>query len=231
MQLKTQSIKPPIRSGSININTIFTNLRLSIVLLVSAVGLSGCYAINEKHYNDIINIEANFARLKAADEKLAQRIATLQPFEQALKAEFAPELQQHSASIQHPSASTVGMAMQGPLLFSSGSTELSNSGRALLTRLAVALKKAPDEAIIRVIGHADQLPLRGTLKTNYLDNWGLSSARAAAVARILVWGKKINTNKIYVEGRSFYDPININEANIKKANNRRVEVFVELMER
>jgi chemotaxis protein MotB len=203
---------------------------LPVVALIAAGGLSGCYMLNAEHYEDVRNIRSNIERLKAADDRLAARIAALKPVEQALKREFADEISTRQAGIRHPSAASVGMAMQNPLLFASGSAEVSRDGRKLLTRLAGALKAAPKQAVIRIVGHTDPVALNRALKAGYIDNWGLSAARAAAVARRLIWNSGIAPERIRIEGRAQYDPVVANDTPALMARNRRVEVLVEMPE-
>jgi len=191
--------------------------------------LSGCYVLNEKHYGDVLDIRSNMDRLKAADDKLAAQIAALKPLEHALKEEFSHEISLNQASIRHPSASAVGMDMQNPLLFASGSAAISSQGHQMLKRLAMALHSAPDQSTIRIIGHTDSMPLNKSLKDGFIDNWGLSAARAAAVARRLIWGSHIDANRIRIEGRAQYEPVIANDSPAGMAKNRRVEVLVELL--
>jgi len=201
-----------------------------LLLLVACIaGLSGCYALNAKHYGDVLDIRPNMERLKAADAKLAAQIAALQPLEQALKKEFSHEISLDQASIRHPSARAVGIDMQNPLLFASGSTDISIQGRKMLKRLAKALRSAPNTAIIRIAGHTDPMPLNKSLKDGFIDNWGLSAARAAAVARRLIWGSHIDASRIRIEGRGQYEPVAANDSPAGMAKNRRVEVLVELL--
>jgi len=203
-------------------------IRLALVMMLSAAGLSGCYVLNAKHYGDVLDIRSNMERLKAADNKLAAQIAALQPLEHALRSEFATELSSQQVNIRRPSASSVGLAMQSPLLFASGSADISSQGRHLLARLAKALRTAPDAAIIRIIGHTDPVPLNKSLKAGFIDNWGLSTARAAAVARRLIRHGQVNASRIHIEGRALYNPVANNDSAVNMAKNRRVEVFVEL---
>ena len=188
--------------------------------------LSGCYALNAKHYHEVLSIRANMDRLKAADARLAARIAALKPFEKALKTEFAAEINSRQANIRQPEAGTIGMDMQNPLLFASGSAQLSVEGRHILKRLAKTLKSAPDTAAIRIIGHTDSVPLHKSLKFGFIDNWGLSAARAAAVARRLIRNNGIDAKRIRIEGRAQYDPVVPNTSPANMARNRRVELFV-----
>ena len=205
---------------------LFSTSARTLLLIGCMAGLSGCYALNAKHYREVLSIRANMDRLKAADARLAARIAALKPFEKALKTEFAAEIDARQAHIRNPEAGTVGMDMQNPLLFASGSAQLSIKGRHILKRLAKTLKSTPDTAAIRIIGHTDPVPLNRSLKAGFIDNWGLSAARAAAVARRLIWSNGIDAKRIRIEGSAQYDPVVANTSPANMARNRRVELFV-----
>jgi len=200
-------------------------MRLMLTGLIVLL-LSGCYALNAKHYHEVLSIRSNMDHLKAADARLAARIAALKPLEKTLKTEFTSEIRAQKVHIRHPAAGTVGMSMQNPLLFASGSAVVNIQGRQILKRLASALKSAPDSAMIRIIGHTDSVPLNKAHKADFIDNWGLSTARSAAVARRLIWGNRIEAKRIRIEGRAWYEPVVPNTSPVNMARNRRVELFV-----
>ncbi|MFQ5582233.1 MAG: flagellar motor protein MotB, partial [Mariprofundaceae bacterium] len=108
-----------------------------------------------------------------------------------------------------------------------GSIAISSTGRQALARLAEGLRKSPDNSRIRIVGHTDAWPVGETLRARFTDNWELSAARAAAVARVLVWGEDIPETRIQVEGRAHTKPVAKNDSAKGRAKNRRIEVFVE----
>jgi chemotaxis protein MotB len=112
-------------------------------------------------------------------------------------------------------------------LFPSASIVIDQPGRNMLGKVASSLRQAPDSSI-RIIGHTDLLPItRADLKQRFTDNWELSAARSAAVARIFVWGEDINKERVHVIGRSHAEPVSDNNTPEGRSMNRRIEIFVE----
>ena len=75
---------------------------------------------------------------------------------------------------------TLTMSLPDTLCFAPGSAELHPASFDVLARIAEAI--APTQATIQVIGRADGVPVNGGL---FVDNWGLSAARAVAAVRYL----------------------------------------------
>ena len=71
--------------------------------------------------------------------------------------------------------------MQEGVLFSSGSAELLEGGKQVLSRLLLLLSAC--EYLISVQGHTDSVPIS---TDRFPSNWELSGARAAAVVRELI---------------------------------------------
>ena len=65
--------------------------------------------------------------------------------------------------------------------FKSGSAELTNKAREIMSKIAEQNKKGRSE--ILVMGHTDNVPL--TFGSNYRDNWDLAAARSASVVQQL----------------------------------------------
>jgi len=122
-------------------------------------------------------------------------------------------------------AEGVRVTLPQAVLFSSGSTEVNAAGRKVLASVAkVALKGGKDS--IRVVGYSDAVPVGKELKKHYTDNWELSAARAAAVARVLVWGEGVAQNRIRVEGRGAANPVASNATKQGREMNRRIEIYI-----
>ncbi len=110
------------------------------------------------------------------------------------------------------------------LFFQSGSAVVSRQGRSILARLAPTLKEAKDKEI-RIIGHADQIPIGAKLAEKYPSNWELSTARATAIAQILQWGYGIDPKRIVAQGVAHYRPL-VMETEKNRATNRVVEIVL-----
>jgi chemotaxis protein MotB len=115
----------------------------------------------------------------------------------------------------------VYVSMQEKLLFSSGSAVVDQKGKEALAKLAQVLNESPD-IDIDVEGHTDSIPIHG----KFQDNWALSLARAASIARILINDYKVDPERITASGRSKYDPVDTNSTPEGRAHNRRTEIIL-----
>jgi chemotaxis protein MotB len=79
---------------------------------------------------------------------------------------------------------------------------------------------------ISVAGHTDNLPLGHKIQEVYIDNLGLSGARAAAVARKLR-EMGVSPANLSATGYSMYRPVADNETPEGRQQNRRVEIMLE----
>jgi chemotaxis protein MotB len=106
------------------------------------------------------------------------------------------------------------LSLPAEVLFPSGVAELSKPGELAILEVGITLKRFPDRRFL-VIGHADDLPLKGT---NYKDNWDLSAERAMTVTRFLVQAG-MDPRNLVPAGVGEYDPVSKD-----RAKNRRIEI-------
>ena len=115
--------------------------------------------------------------------------------------------------------------LQGEVLFDSGSDELRPEGIAFLQKLAPALGQVlaaePDQMVL-VGGHTDDVPIHSA---RFASNWELSTARAVAVARVLVAGG-LPATQIVASGFSSFHPRAPNKDADSRRRNRRIEVLL-----
>lgn len=115
----------------------------------------------------------------------------------------------------------VYVSLQENLLFPSGSAVVNPKGKQALGSLAQVLNVNPDINVV-VEGHTDSIPIHG----RYEDNWALSTARANAIARILIDSYKVEPTRITASGRSKYDPVDSNDSAEGRQHNRRTEIIL-----
>lgn len=101
--------------------------------------------------------------------------------------------------------------------FESGKATLTESGRAILDQMSVALLKLKDKKV-EVIGHTDNAGARAS-------NLSLSQVRAEAV-KAYVTGKGIKPESIAVSGEGPDRPVADNRSADGRARNRRIEFKV-----
>lgn len=117
----------------------------------------------------------------------------------------------------------VYVSLQEGLLFPSGSAKVSARGREALAKVASILTSDPDIKI-DIEGHTDNQPIHNP---QYNDNWSLSTARATAIAHVLIDEYGVSPLKLVASGRAYYDPIAINNTAEGRAQNRRTEIILE----
>lgn len=118
------------------------------------------------------------------------------------------------------------ITLPSAIMFSPGKSDLTTKGKESLKKLAEVLKKNFPNNKIRVEGHTDNVQPKKT-KPIYIDNWGLSCARALSVLRFLVDECKFEPNKIYAVGYGDTMPVADNKTEEGKKKNRRVEIVIE----
>ncbi len=116
--------------------------------------------------------------------------------------------------------------LQSEVFFASGSAKIEKDGRKKvieITNLLISItKKIPDNIswLIQVEGHTDNIPIS---TEEFPSNWELSTARAIAVARIMM-NNGISSDKINVAGYGEYKPLIKNNNPSNREKNRRIEL-------
>ena len=203
-------------------------MKAYMLAALTALLLSGCFAANKDHYHAVADAPEEIHKLKQADKKIKEDIHSLQKAVEDMRTSMKNEIKAKSVSVNQNSPASIQVIMQQQLMFASGSSDISSAGRKTLVKFAEALKHAPASANIRIVGHTDNLPVSRKLKHQYADNWALSTARAAAVARFLVWGTHLEPKRLHIEGSGSTQPIASNDTEEGRAKNRRIELFVEI---
>jgi len=111
------------------------------------------------------------------------------------------------------------------ILFDSGSSDINNSGKKLLLRMAGFLRDNKKQNIM-IKGHTDNVPLKARLKKRFASNWELSTARAAAIARFLQKKGGLDPKRLSARGYSSYRPVAPNNTKKGRRQNRRIEIIL-----
>ena len=116
-----------------------------------------------------------------------------------------------------------GLIIRDKLLFGLGSADVSEAGKKVLQDIAAKFKGTNE--IIQIDGHTDdhRVSKPETVK-RFIDNWGLSGARSAAVLRLLAkYG--VAERRMYARAFSMYRPRQAGTSEAIRSKNRRVEVM------
>jgi chemotaxis protein MotB len=125
-----------------------------------------------------------------------------------------------SADIRDDERGLVVAISTDDVLFDPGSTQLSESGRALLAEIAPVLVGAPNTVVIE--GHTDDVPLN---RAGY-SNWNLSTDRAVAVLQLLGEAHSLPYGRVSAAGYGEHRPLVPNTTPENRSLNRRVEILV-----
>jgi chemotaxis protein MotB len=165
-------------------------------------------------------INALGQRLNAA---LAARVEELQRY----RSDFFGRLREILGSRPEIRIAGDRFVFQSEVLFPIGSAELSQSGREQITNVTALLldiaRRIPEGTnwVLRVDGHADNSPIRPGAR--YATNWELSSARAIAVAQLMIQNG-LPANRVAATAFGEFQPLDGADTPEARARNRRIEL-------
>ncbi|NHN27560.1 OmpA family protein [Flavobacterium jejuense] len=117
----------------------------------------------------------------------------------------------------------VMITISDELLFNSGSYQISNKADKILKKIAEVINS--DESLdIMVEGHTDDRKIVGG--SSLKDNWDLSVLRATSVVRKLEKNFNVAPEKLIASGRSYHQPLVLNDSKANRASNRRTRIII-----
>ncbi len=123
---------------------------------------------------------------------------------------------------QSPDNQYVMLTLSGGILFDSGSADIKDEAKQLISRVGDILK-IYDRHTIEILGHTDSVPIKNS---QFESNIWLSTARATRVFEYLIDKKKMSAETMKASGRGEHEPIATNETAKGRAKNRRVEIRI-----
>ncbi len=201
--------------------------------------------IGTKFYQELSDLQNQNANLKKLNKQLAQNNEKLQRDVQKQKSVLVLQekviqlLDDTKKTIQSSlkdqiaakdievveSNDQLKMVLVDTILFESGSTKLSEEGKALLSVIAKSIKDYKNQRIV-VEGHTDNKPIKSRLKNKFPSNWELSAARASAVVRFLELQGMVDPQRLSAQGYSYYHPVASNQTEQGRRQNRRIEIIL-----
>jgi chemotaxis protein MotB len=142
---------------------------------------------------------------------------------QQLDAQLQGEIGADQAQIEQL-RKLVKLTLASAILFPEGGWEPGDTGKALLTKVAPALKGLTGQRVV-VKGFTDNVPIGPELRGRFPNNVELSKARAQAVAGFLV-AQGVPANIVYSTGLGESHPLATNDTPEGRAKNRRVEIDI-----
>ncbi|MDR2577433.1 MAG: flagellar motor protein MotB [Chitinispirillales bacterium] len=123
--------------------------------------------------------------------------------------------------------SGIAIKIADPIGFESGSADLRPEVQTVLRNIASIINESPT-SLIRVEGHTDNIPIS---TARFPSNWELSSARALSVVRHMARTGGIDPARLSAIGYGEYRPIVPNTTAENRRTNRRIEIYVDYVQR
>jgi chemotaxis protein MotB len=108
------------------------------------------------------------------------------------------------------------------VLYQSGSADINDESKVIAVEISNLLVTDPPRYIL-IDGHTDNVP---AVSEEFPSNWELSSARAINFMKILLENNKLDPKKFSATAYGEFQPINSNDTEAGRAENRRVEVLI-----
>jgi chemotaxis protein MotB len=121
----------------------------------------------------------------------------------------------------------IAIKVRDPVGFDVGTAELKQAFKELLYEIGRIIAKKPDSQI-RVEGHTDNTPIH---TRDFPSNWELSAARALNVVKFFYQKCNIDPTRLSAVGYGEYRPLVPNTTPENRAKNRRIEVYVEYIDK
>ena len=165
-------------------------------------------------------LEKERSVVQQKDEKISDLEKTRAEIETSLKEQIA----QKNIKIEEIEGK-LKVTFVDKILFDSGSVKIKPKGREVLLTLADSFKDNKAQSIV-VEGHTDDVQIGSALQDRFPTNWELSTARATSVVRFLQEKGSITPERLTASGFSFYKPVDTNETDEGRRQNRRIEIIL-----
>ncbi len=179
--------------------------------------------IIETNNTELARLKAELDAAKAEADALAKAKEEVAEAQSQLEKDMRTALESKDVTISELKGQlTVNILDQ--VLFDSGEADVKPEGQQVLRKIAAVLQQAPGRQI-HVVGHTDNVPIRGG-RGRFASNWELSSGRALAAVRFLQEQCGVDPRRLGALGHGEFRPIAPNETVEGRARNRRIEVVV-----
>ncbi len=211
----------------------YNKLRCFSVFLTVIVVVSGCSTAGIKQENEELKqriqqeeqTRQDYAdKLRAASATSEKEQSHSQAEMAAMRKDLDKALEENQAVVKKLKDLTI-VEMEHNVLFKSGQVELNKEGKMIVRDIAAAFNKYPGYHM-RIEGHTDNMPVHSKLKPSYFSNWELSAARAASVARYMIFALKVPRNNLSIAGYADNRPVASNDTVEGRAKNRRIRVVI-----
>ncbi len=204
-----------------NLNLTVEDLNKNIILLNSEL-----VQVKEMLKQSSKNIEEKNLEISDLGSKLNRALKEKVGELEEYRSEFFGKLKKIIGEEKELNIVGDRFVLQSEVFFQSGSAKIGNQGTKKveeITRILISItNKIPKNInwLIQVEGHTDNVPIS---TKEYPSNWELSTARAIAVAKIMM-KNGLPSYKVNVAGYGEYKPLLENNNSINREKNRRIEL-------
>ena len=174
--------------------------------------------------NKIARLERDLDRERSTVEVQKKEISELDSQRQQIESSLKQQIANKDVRIEEIEGK-LKVTFVDKILFDSGSVRVKPEGQEVLLRLAESFKDHSDQQIV-VEGHTDDVKIGAALLGRFPTNWELSAARATAVVRFLQEKGEIEPQRLTASGFSYYRPLESNETEEGRKQNRRIEILL-----
>ncbi len=172
-------------------------------------------------------LQHNLDQCRAQAAELLDKTKAEQQMSEAYESliqDLKREIQEKEVAIER-FKNRVQINILGRILFTPGSTKVTDEGKEVLKKILPSLGKV-EERQIYVVGHTDDVAIGRNFQKLFPTNWELSSARASAVVRYVLDHSEIKPDILAAVGASYFQPEASNDTAEGRASNRRVEIII-----
>lgn len=123
--------------------------------------------------------------------------------------------------------SGIAVKLSDPIGFDVGEADIKPELIPALHKISAIINQVSG-TMVRVEGHTDDLPIKSF---KYPSNWELSSSRALNVVKFMASSGGINPARLSAIGYGEYHPLYPNTSAVNRKLNRRIEIYVDYIQK
>lgn len=195
---------------------------IALLLLTGCSRQKDLERLNQEQARVIAELHEQAGKLQSELDQLKESKGELEKVKSELESKLKDELAGGDLSVALSERGLVVTVLDS-VLFDSGRTELKESAKSTLAKVASVLTAKVPDHLVYVEGHTDNEPIR---HSGWRSNWELSTARATEVIHSFIDSQAVAPDHLIATGYGEFHPVASNETEAGKAKNRRVEIVI-----
>jgi len=179
---------------------------------------------NKGLLESIEGLKLELKQEKMAVQQKQEKISEIDRIRQEIETSLKKQILQKDIKIEEFEGK-LKVTFVDKILFDSGSVMIKQIGQEVLLRLADSFRDNEAQNLV-IEGHTDDVQIGSVLQERFPTNWELSTARATAVVRFFQEKGDIEPERLTASGFSFYRPVDSNETEEGRKQNRRIEIIL-----